>query len=129
MSQKPLDFLGEEKELYSLFTELSGPVYKFFDLFSFEVTDKPTGVVRFGQSYEDDEVPKEVVKQLRFYIKEQKKALRENPKGFTEKECHKKMFWCTTMLLEHNIFSSSHQSKVMMYSVFVYQQLKDAGED
>jgi hypothetical protein len=124
--QKPIDFAGEEQELYSICSAPVVALYKFFDMFRVELGDdsQKLATVYFGKSFEDDEVPKELAKQIRFYVKEQKRELRANPIGYDPQEGRKKVFWLMTMLLEHGLFSHVI-GKLQVYATFVYCQTKD----
>jgi hypothetical protein len=122
--QSPIDFQAEENELYDICTTANVAVYKWFDLIRVELGDGPTATVYFGKSFEDDEVPKEVAKQIRSYVKEQKRAIRENPRGFSPEEGRRKIFWLLTMFLQHGILTKNI-GKIETYATFVYCQTKD----
>lgn len=123
------DMTTEEQELYDICTRANVAIYKFFDLFTFELPDEKSGsqmaTVRFGKTIEDDEVPRDVAKQLRHYIKEQKRAIRDNPRGYGAEEGRQKIFWVLTMLLQHGVFSPSYYNKVSTYAQFVFHESKE----
>ena len=126
--QKPIDFLAEENELYDLCTGPNAAVYKWFDLirveFSSDETQK-TATVQFGKLAEDTTVPIALAKQIRTYVKTQKKAIRENPRGFTPEEGRQKIFWLLTMFVEHGIFADHGMGKFQTYTTFVYCQTRE----
>ena len=119
----------EEQELYTICTRANVAIYKFFDLFQIQLPDDKSGsqmaTVSFGKTMEDDEVPREVAKQLRHYIKEQKRAIRDNPRGYMAEEGRQKIFWVLTMLLQNGIFSPSYYNKVSTYAQFVFHESKE----
>jgi hypothetical protein len=122
----PIDFRAEEAELYEICNRAAAAVYKFFCMFQVEIEEGATnGVVKFGKSYEDDEVPVAIAKQIKAYVREQKKEIKGNPKGYTAEEGRRKVFWLISMLLEHGIFCPSHQTKIMTYGSFVFHETKD----
>jgi len=125
-NQKPVDFAAEEEELYSLCSGPVAAIYKFFDMFRVELGDESQklATIHFGKSFHDDEVPKELAKQVRSYVKEQKRSLRENPIGYDPQEGRRKLFWLLTMLLEHGIFTHV-MGKIQTYATFIYCQTKD----
>ena len=123
--QVPIDFQAEENELYDICTTANVAVYKWFDLIKVDLPEgSPTATVHFGKSFEDDEVPKEVAKQIRTYVKEQKRTIRENPRGFSAEEGRQKIFWLLTMFLEHGIFPRCI-GKIETYATFVYCQTRE----
>jgi len=122
--QAPIDFQAEENELYDICTTANVAVYKWFDLIKVELGEGPMATVHFGKSFEDDEVPKEVAKQIRTYVKEQKRAIRENPRGFSSEEGRRKIYWLLTMLLEHGVFPRCI-GKIQTYATFVYCQTRE----
>ena len=126
-NQVPLDFRLEEEALYETFNRAAAALYKFFDMFRVELPEdrQQTATVHFGKSYEDDEVELPVAKQLKSYVKDQKRAIRENPMGYDSAEGRRKAFWLLTMLEEHGIFSPSHQSKIMIFAQFVFHETKE----
>jgi hypothetical protein len=126
MSAPPVDFRAEETELYDFCTVSNAAVYKFFDMIRVELGDEkqPNATVHFGKIYEDDEVPREIAKQIRSYVKEQKRAIRDNPRGFSPEEGRQKVFWILTMFLQHGIFPHVI-GKIQTYVVFVYSQTKE----
>ncbi len=126
--QLPLDFRLEEETAYETFNRAAAAVYKFFDMFRVEIPEDKfaqSATVHFGKSYEDDEVPTQVAKQVRAYVKEQKRAIRENPMGYESAEGRRKVFWFLTMMQEHGIFSPSHQGKIMTYAQYVFHETKE----
>ena len=127
-NQSPLDFRLEEETIYETFNRGAAALYKFFDMFRVELSEDKfaqSATVHFGKSYEDDEVSIPVAKQLRSYVKDQKRALRENPMGYDVAEGRRKAFWLLTMMQEHVIFSPSHQSKIMFYAQYVFHETKE----
>lgn len=127
-NQPPLDFRLEEETIYETFNRGAAALYKFFDMFRVELSEDKfaqSATVYFGKSYEDDEVPIPVAKQLRSYVKDQKRALRENPMGYDVAEGRRKAFWLLTMMQEHGIFSPSHQGKIMTYAQYVFHETKE----
>jgi hypothetical protein len=127
MTTEQVDFRAEETGLYDVCTRSSAAIFKFFDMFRVEFGDEKASVatVYFGKSYEDDEVPVTLAKQIRSYAREQKKAIRDNPHGFTGEEGRQKIFWLISMLIQHGVFSSSAQSKIMTYGSFVFHETKE----
>ena len=127
-NQAPLDFRLEEEALYETFNRAAAALYKFYDMFRVEIPEDRSSqyaTLWFGKSYEDDEVPISVAKQVRAYVKDQKRALRDNPMGYDAAEGRRKAFWLLTMLEEHGIFSPSHQSKIMIFAQFVFHETKE----
>lgn len=124
MSNQPLDFCLEEETVYETFNRAAAAIYKFFEMVRVEIGDNQA-TVHFGKSYEDDEVPVAVAKQVRAFVKEQKRKIRENPLGYDAAEGRRKVFWLLTMIQEHGIFSPSHQSKIMTYAQFVFHESKE----
>lgn len=124
MSTQPLDFCLEEETVYETFNRAAAAIYKFFEMVRVEIGDNQA-TVYFGKSYEDDEVPIAVAKQVRAFVKEQKRKIRENPLGYDAAEGRRKVFWLLTMIQEHGIFSPSHQSKIMTYAQFVFHESKE----
>jgi hypothetical protein len=127
-NQPPLDFRLEEETIYETFNRGAAALYKFFDMFRVELSEDKfaqSATVHFGKSYEDDEVSIPVAKQVRAYVKDQKRALRENPMGYDVAEGRRKVFWLLTMMQEHGIFSPSHQSKIMFYAQYVFHETKE----
>jgi hypothetical protein len=125
MSAQPLDFCLEEETVYETFNRAAAAIYKFFDMVRVEIGDNAQATVHFGKSYEDDEVPIQVAKQVRTFVKEQKRKIRENPLGYDAAEGRRKLFWLITMFQEHGIFSPSHQSKIMIYAQFTFHESKE----
>ena len=123
---KPIDFKAEEAELYDNCSPSSVALYKFFDLIRVEFGDESQkmATVCFGETYEDNEVPKEVAKQIRSYVKEQKRAIRENPRGFVPEEGRQRVFWILTKFVEHGVFSFC-LGKIQHYMAFVFSQTKE----
>jgi hypothetical protein len=124
MSTQPLDFCLEEETVYETFNRAAAAIYKFFDMVRVEISDNQA-TVSFGKSYEDDEVPVQVAKQVRTFVKEQKRKIRENPLGYDAAEGRRKLFWLLTMFEEHGVFSPSHQTKIMFYAQFVFHESKE----
>jgi hypothetical protein len=127
-AQLPLDFCLEEETAYETFNRAAAAVYKFFEMFRVELPDDKsvqTAIVHFGKSYEDDEVPLPIAKQVRTFVKEQKRAIRENPLGYEADMGRRKVFWLLTMMEEHGIFTPSQQSKIMFYAQFVFHETKE----
>ncbi len=124
MSTQPLDFCIEEETVYETFNRAAAAIYKFFDMVRVEISDNQA-TVSFGKSYEDDEVPVQIAKQVRTFVKEQKRKIRENPLGYDAAEGRRKLFWLLTMFEEHGIFSPSHQTKIMFYAQFVFHESKE----
>jgi hypothetical protein len=123
--QPPIDFQAEETELYELCTTSNAAVYKWFDLIKVDLQEGSLKAsVYFGKAFEDDEVPKEVAKQIRSYVKDQKRAIRENPRGFSPEEGRRKIFWLLTMFLQHGVFPRCI-GKIETYATFVYCQTKE----
>ena len=123
--QKPIDFIGEENELYDTCSISNAAVYKWFDMIRVEFSSdesQKTATVYFGKMLEDTVVPKDIAKQIRSYVKEQKKAIRENPRGFTAEEGRKKVFWLLTMFIEHGVFVDHGIGKLQTYASFIYCQ-------
>lgn len=127
MTTEQVDFRAEETGLYDVCTRSSAAIFKFFDMFRVEFGDEKatTATVYFGKSYEDDEVPVAIAKQIRSYTREQKKVIRDNPHGFTGEEGRQKIFWLISMIIQHGVFSSSAQSKIMTYGSFVFHETKE----
>jgi hypothetical protein len=124
----PLDFCLEEETVYETFNRAAAAVYKFFEMFRVELSEdksRPLATVWFGKSYEDDEVPVAIAKQIRTFVKEQKRSIRENPLGYEAEVGRRKVFWLITMLEEHGVFSPSQQSKIMFYAQFVFHETKE----
>jgi hypothetical protein len=65
----PLDFCLEEETVYETFNRAAAAIYKFFDMVRVELGDGQQATVSFGKSYEDDEVPNQVAKQVRAFVK------------------------------------------------------------
>jgi hypothetical protein len=81
-----------------------------------------TAAVYFGKMLEDTEVSKDIAKQIRSYVKEQKRAIRENPRGFTSEEGRKRVFWLLTMCIEQGVFADHGIGKLQTYTSFIYCQ-------
>lgn len=127
-NQPPLDFCLEEETAYETFNRAAAAVYKFFEMWRVELPEdrtQSTATVFFGKSYEDDEVPAPIAKQVRAFVKEQKRAIRENPLGYDAELGRRKVFWLLTMMEEHGIFCPSHQNKIMFYAQFVFHETKE----
>ena len=123
--QSPIDFQAEETELYDICTTSNVAVYKWFDLIKVDLQEgSPTATVCFGQAFQDDQVSKEVAKQIRSYVKEQKRAIRENPRGFSPEEGRRKIFWLLTMFLQHGVFPKCI-GKIETYATFAYCQTRE----
>jgi hypothetical protein len=126
----PVDIKSEEAELYATCSRQAAAVYKFFTMIQVEFPeDKKTATIRFGKSYEDDEVDPVLAKQIRSYLKDQRKAVHANPKEYSAEEGRQKIFWLITMFIEHGIFSPSQQSKIMTYGSFVFHETRENTED
>lgn len=127
MANQEVDFRSEEAGLYDVCTRSSAAVFKFFDMFRVEFGDEKatTATVCFGKSYEDDEVPVALAKQIRSYTREQKKTIRDNPRGFTGEEGRQKIFWLISMIIQHGVFSPSEQNRIMTYGSFVFHETKE----
>lgn len=125
--QQQTDIRTEESILYDICTRQAAAIFKFFDMIRIELGDDKaqTATVRFGKSYEDEEVPVALAKQIRSYVKDQKREIRDNPRAYTAEEGRQKIFWIISMFLEHGIFSPSHQSKIMTYASFVFHETKE----
>lgn len=122
----PLDFCLEEETVYETFNRAAAAIYKFFEMFRVELSDSGgPATVYFGKSYEDDEVPAPIAKQVRAFVKEQKRKIRENPLGYDASEGRRKLFWLITMMEEHGVFSPAQQSKIMFYAQFVFHESKE----
>lgn len=125
MSTQALDIAQEESDLYGACARGPAALFRFFDMFSFVLTDAATATIHFGKSYEDDEAPKELAKQLRAFCKDQKRAIRENPREYSVAEGRKKMFWMVNLLIQHGIFLPKDQSKIMMFATFIFAETKE----
>jgi hypothetical protein len=126
----PVDIKSEESELYRTCSRQAAAIYKFFTMVQVEFPeDKKTAIVKFGKSYEDDEVDVVIAKQIRSYLKDQRKAVHANPKGYSVTQGRQKIFWLITMFIEHGIFSPSEQSKIMTYGSFVFHETKEEEEE
>lgn len=132
-SEAPVDFAAEEAALYELCNRGAVAVYKFFDLFTVKLpdTNDPTvlATVRFGKTIEDEEVERDVAKQVRAYVKEIKRTIQKNPKDFKSEEGRKKIYWFLTMLFQHGVFAANQQSKIMTYAQFVFHESKEEDEE
>lgn len=125
MSKRPVgDFIQEEKELYEVCSPSVVALYTFFDMFSFTFTDSDYATISFGDSYEDDEVSKEVAKQCKAYIKEQKRTLREKSKSLSVSFLRNRLFWMISMILRHGVFSDKNQGKLLGYAGLVVRQIE-----
>lgn len=122
---KPLNFFQEEESMYETFNRAAAAFYKFFNLIYVEIGDGDEATVSFGNSYEDDEVPVEVAKQIRSFVKAQMRKIRENPLGYDASEGRRKLFWLITIFEEYGIFSPAYQSKIMMYAQLVLNESKE----
>ena len=132
MSSSSSYFIEEDEKLYAACSRANVALFRFFDMFLFDISDSSSSAmatVRFGKSYEDDEVPKDVAKQLRSFIKEQKRMIRENPRCSNSKEGRKKMYSLITLLLQYGIFSPAHQGKIMTYAVFTYSETTEKEDE
>lgn len=126
----PVDIKSEETELYATCSRQSAAIYKFFTMIQVEFPeDKKMATIKFGKSFEDDEVDPVLAKQIRSYLKDQRKAVHANPKGYSITEGRQKIFWLITMFIEHGIFSASEQSKIMTYGSFVFHETREESED
>jgi len=125
-STLPIDFVAEETELYSTCTHANVEIYKWFSMFQVECNkDASKATVRFGKLCEDTEVPIEVAIEVKKYVKEQRRAIRTNPKGYTPQEGRQKIFWLLTMFIQHGVFADAGFGKVQLYATFVYCQTEE----
>ena len=124
--QQKIDFTGEMNELYEACSGSVVAIYKFYDMIHVELGDDTStfATVSFGKMFEDDEVSKEVAKQIRSYVKDQKRELRQNPLGYEAEEGRKKLFWLLTMFYQHGVFSHVI-GKLQVYLTFVFQQIEE----
>ena len=125
MSTQPINISQEEADLYEACARGPAALFRFFDMFSFVLSDAANATIHFGKSCEDEEVPKELAKQLRAFCKDQKRAIRENPRHYSVSEGRKKMFWLISLLLQHGIFSAKEQSKVTLFATFVHAETRE----
>lgn len=130
MSEKnplPPDFIAEENEFYDTLPRFAVAIYKFFDLFKVDLADEksPTGLVFFGKAYTDEDVPRDVAKQIRTYVKEQKKAIRQAGHGYSAEEGRQKIYWLLTMLLQYGVFKDSGIGRIHTYAQFVFHETKE----
>lgn len=125
--QQPPDFVAEENEFYDNLPRAAVAVYKFFDLFKVDASDEKssTVTVTFGKAYVDEEVPRDVGKQIRHYVKEQKRAIRQAAHGYTAEEGRRKIYWLLTMLLQYGVFSDSGIGRIQTYAQFVFHETKE----
>lgn len=125
-----IDIKSEEAELYKTCGRYVAAIYKFFTMIHVEFPeDQKTATIKFGKSYEDDEVDPDIAKQIRSYLKNQKKAIHANPKGYSASQGRQKIFWLITTFIEQGIFSPSEQAKIMTYGSYVFHESKEESED
>jgi hypothetical protein len=122
-----VDFTAEENEMYDALPRAAVAVYKFFDLFKVDASDEKAALVTvsFGKAYVDDEVPRDIAKQVRSYVKDQKRAIRQSAHGFSAEEGRRKIYWLLTMLLQHGVFSDSGIGRIQTYAQFVFHETKE----
>ncbi len=124
-----VDFAAEEEALYELCNRGAVAIYKFFELFTVKLPDSndPSALatVRFGKTIEDDEVERDVAKQVRAYVKDMKRVIRASPKEYDVEEGRRKIFWFLTMMFQHGVFAANQQSKIMTYAQFVFHETKE----
>jgi hypothetical protein len=125
--QLPPDFVAEENDFYDNLPRAAVAIYKFFDLFKVDMSDeKATTVeVAFGKAYMDEEVPRDVAKQIRNYVKEQKRKIRQEAQGYSAEEGRRKIYWLLTMLLQYGVFSDSGIGRIQSYAQFVFHETKE----
>jgi len=126
--QKPVEFQAEENELYTICAPHNVAVYKWFDMIRIELSNDDSqklATVHFGKTYEDGEVPISIAKQIRSYVKEQKRQIRDNPRGYTSEEGRQRIFWLLTMFLEHGVFTGCGIGKIQTYTMFVFSQTRE----
>lgn len=122
---EPLDFGGEEKDLYEQCSREAAVTFKFFELFSFTFrNDSAYATMRFGQSCEDPNVPTEIAKEFKKYCKDVRNLIRQNPKTLHQGQLRRKIFWMNTKLLEHGIFPTQI-TRIQNYLYFVWDETKD----
>jgi hypothetical protein len=125
MSTQPVNIAQEEADLYEACARGPAALFRFFDMFSFVLSDAPMATVHFGKSCEDEEVPKELAKQLRAFCKDQKRAIRENPRDYSVSEGRKKMFWFVNLMIQHGIFLPREQSRIMLFATFIHAETRE----
>lgn len=125
--QQQTDIRTEETILYDTCPRHAAAIFKFFDMIRIETGDEKaqTATIRFGKSYEDEEVPVSLARQIRSYVKDQKRKIRDAPHAYTAEEGRQKIFWILSMFIEHGVFSPSEQSKIMTYGSFVFHETKE----
>lgn len=126
-NQLPPDFAAEENEAYDALPRAAVAIYKFFDLFKVDMSDEKatTVTVNFGKAYVDEEVSRDVAKQIRSYVKEQKRAIRQAAHGYSAEEGRRRIFWLLTMLLQYGVFSDSGIGRIQTYAQFVFHETKE----
>ena len=82
--QFPFDIIQEEAEAYNSLSRAGVAVYEFFNKFQISLGDESSSVatIRFGKTIEDDEVDKQIAKQIRLYVKIQKDSNSKRRSGF-----------------------------------------------
>jgi hypothetical protein len=123
--QEELDFVGEEKELYTKCSREAAVTFKFFSLFKVETSkDSDTATVYFGEGCIDRNVSIPVGKEIKSYVKTVKKMIIDNPKGIHQAILRRKMFWLVTKLLEHGVFGPQF-ARINNYLFYVWDETKD----
>ena len=124
-----VDILKEEQELSEVCPRPTLAIYTFFDMFSVKIVNDGPCKVCFGESMYDDEVSKETALSVKAYIKEQKREIRADPKGYNPSKGRRRIFWLLSSFFKHDVFSPQQQSKIMLYGTYAYHESKEVEED
>jgi hypothetical protein len=120
-----VDISKAEQELSEVCPRTRMAIYTFFDMFSVKIVNDGKCTISFGESFDDDEVSKDIALSIRTYIKEQKKEIRADPNLYSASRGRRRIFWLLSMFFKHGVFTPSEQSKIMTYGSFVFHESKE----
>lgn len=119
-----MDFniLEEEKEAYEILSRGGVAIYEFFSKWQVvaDTDDSEFATIKFGKSYCDLKVNKEVAKQIRIYIKSQKTEIRREGKDYNISKGKQKVFWLISKCIQHGIFNERELGKIQVYATLVF---------
>ena len=96
--------------------------YKFYGMFSAKSNDS---IVKFGRRSVATDVPADVVRKLREYIKEQREWILEQAHDVHPAEARRRMWWIVEKIIEYDIFTSSEQKTIMIWLDICLEQTKE----
>ena len=107
-----------QDECDSPFSDLGfvGATYlKFISLFQTDEYEDETMSISFGKHIEDSEVDVDLAKNIRTWLKEQKRWIRDVGKKASPDLCIRRMWFIVSKCIEQGIFTTAEQGNIIRY--------------